>query len=62
MARATAAQRGDLHAGAAPLTAPGMASISFVRPSGRLGPPPACASACHPPSGPQPPKPPHPHR
>eukprot|EP00969_Alexandrium_andersonii_P125534 5549440-Alexandrium_andersonii.AAC.1 len=34
MARAAAAQRGDLRARAAPLTAPGMASISLMRPSG----------------------------
>eukprot|EP00969_Alexandrium_andersonii_P132277 5848980-Alexandrium_andersonii.AAC.1 len=38
MARAAAAQRGDLRAGAAPLAAPGMASISLMRPSGRQGP------------------------
>eukprot|EP00969_Alexandrium_andersonii_P238194 10513648-Alexandrium_andersonii.AAC.1 len=62
MARAAAAQRGDLRAGAAPSTAPGMASISLMRPGGRPGPPPARASACRRPSGQQPPRPPRPHR
>eukprot|EP00969_Alexandrium_andersonii_P177594 7853583-Alexandrium_andersonii.AAC.1 len=34
IARAAVAQRGDLRAGAAPLTAPGMAAISLMRPPG----------------------------
>eukprot|EP00969_Alexandrium_andersonii_P171425 7578083-Alexandrium_andersonii.AAC.1 len=38
MARAAIAQRGDLRAGAAPLTAPGMLSVSLTRPSGHQGP------------------------
>eukprot|EP00969_Alexandrium_andersonii_P110638 4882404-Alexandrium_andersonii.AAC.1 len=62
MARAAVAQRGDLRAGAAPLTTPGMASISLMKPSGRRGPQPTCASARPLPSGPPPPRQPRPRR
>eukprot|EP00969_Alexandrium_andersonii_P002838 122784-Alexandrium_andersonii.AAC.1 len=61
-ARATAAQRGDLRAGAAPLTAPGMASISLMRPNGRQGPSPERAGACPPPWGQPQPRRPRPRR
>eukprot|EP00969_Alexandrium_andersonii_P123076 5440039-Alexandrium_andersonii.AAC.1 len=55
MARASAAQRGDLRAGAAPLTAPRMTSTSLMQPSGHPGPQRGCAGACHPTGGqPQP--------
>eukprot|EP00969_Alexandrium_andersonii_P155777 6887271-Alexandrium_andersonii.AAC.1 len=44
-ARAAATQRGDLRAGAAPLTAPGLWPISLMRPSGRRGPRPRSSIA-----------------